>query len=57
MHYARSSHFTNLEDRIILIKLSETVGINIIGAVISYILGVFIVPLVIAFSKKEAISS
>ena len=43
------------EDRKIIIELSETVGINIIGAVISYILGVFIVPMVIAFSKKEGL--
>lgn len=43
------------EGRTIIIELSKTVGINIIGAVISYILGVFIVPMVIAFSKKEGL--
>lgn len=46
----RNSHFINREDR--TIKLPES---NIIGAVISYILGVFIVPFVIAFSKKEGL--
>lgn len=40
------------EDRTIIIKLPES---NIIGAIISYILGVFIVPFVIAFSKKEGL--
>ncbi|MCM1265238.1 MAG: undecaprenyl/decaprenyl-phosphate alpha-N-acetylglucosaminyl 1-phosphate transferase [Candidatus Gastranaerophilales bacterium] len=44
-----------MEDNKILIKLSETTGINIIAAIISYILGVFIVPMVIAFSKKEGL--
>ena len=43
------------EDKTILIEWKETVGINAIGAIISYILGVFIVPLVIAFSKKEGL--
>ena len=46
---------TIFEGRTILIQLSETVGINIIGAVISYILGVFFVPLVISFSRKEGL--
>ena len=35
-----------------MIKLSEA---HIIGAVISYLLGVFIVPLVIAYSKKQGL--
>lgn len=35
-----------------IIKLSEA---HIIGAVISYLLGVFIVPLVIAYSKKQGL--
>lgn len=35
-----------------LIKLSEA---HIIGAIISYLLGVFIVPLVIAYSKKQGL--
>ena len=56
MNYAKSSRFIQLcEGRTILIEWSETVGINVIGAVISYILGVFIVPMVIAFSKKEGL--
>lgn len=35
-----------------MIKLSEA---HIIGAIISYLLGVFIVPLVIAYSKKQGL--
>lgn len=35
-----------------IIKLSEA---HIIGAIISYLLGVFIVPLVIAYSKKQGL--
>lgn len=35
-----------------MIKLSEA---HILGAIISYLLGVFIVPLVIAFSKKQGL--
>lgn len=37
-----------------MIKLSET-HIMIIGAIISYLLGVFIVPLVISYSKKQGL--
>lgn len=37
-----------------MIKLSES-HIHIIAAVISYLLGVFIVPLVIAYSKKQGL--
>ena len=37
-----------------MIKLSE-VHVHIIAAIISYLLGVFIVPLVIAFSKKQGL--
>lgn len=37
-----------------MIKLSE-VHVHIIAAIISYLLGVFIVPLVIAYSKKQGL--
>lgn len=50
-----SSRFTSREDKKIFIKLPELPESNIIGAIISYILGVFIVPFVIAFSKREGL--
>ena len=50
MNYAKNTRST--EDRTIIIKLTQA---HIIGAFISYLIGVFIVPFVIEFSQKEGL--
>ena len=52
MLYAKNTNCTKGEDRKIIIKLTQA---HITGAIISYIIGVFIVPMVISFSKKEGL--